>query len=402
VRRTAVLVVLVVGIFARTDAADSLNCRLVGRYDLDGFTAIALSGNIAYVSNHYRSLYILDVSDPTAPFELGRLDAAQYLKCVVVWGDLVCLGGDSMSGFLWIVDVSDPRKPYVVGYYSFPWGIHIEGDFVLSGDYAFVPAGRDGLRILRMKPQAPYEVGYWDGLGATRGVALSGNLAYVTDYDSGLQILDVSDPRAPYELGRYSLPGFTLSVVVAGDFAYVAGLDPAGKLWVIDVSNPREPYQVGGVFFPGTAKGIAVSGDFVYVVSRQGLYVIDVSDPPNPHLAGWYVNVKGYGDLVVSGELAYTPGLDIIEFLGEGVEESERPEPRRLTLEVGPNPARGLARVSCPTAVTQVSVYDALGRLAKSLKPQEGRATLSGISAGLYLLKAEANGRTLSAKLVMR
>jgi hypothetical protein len=400
-RRATVLVVLAVGIFAGTDAADSLNCRLVGSYDVPG-TAIALSGNLAYVPDNYRSLYILDVSDPTAPFELGRFDVTQYLNYVAVWGDLVCLGGDSMSGFLWIVDVSDPREPYAVGNYRFPGGLYIEGDFVLSGDYAYVPAGRDGLRILRMKPKAPYELGYWDGLGKTRGVALSGNVAYVTDYDSGLQILDVSDPRAPYELGRCSLSGFTLLVAVSGDFVYVAGLDPGGKLRVIDVSNPQAPYQVGWAGFPGTAKGVALAGDFVYVVSRQGLYVIDVSDPPNPHLAGWYVNLSGYGGVVVSGGLVYTPGLDILEFLGEGVEESERPEPRRPALEIGPNPAHGMAQVRCPEAVTAVRVYDALGRLVRSFEPRAGRATLSGISAGLYLLKVEANGHTLSAKLVMR
>jgi hypothetical protein len=237
---------------------------------------------------------------------------------------------------------------------------------------------------------------------STRDVALSGNLAYVAENDSGLYVVDVSEPKAPYAVGHCSLPGFALRVAVSGDFAYVAGFDVAGKLWVIDVSNPREPYQVGGVFFPGTAKGIAVSGELVYVVSRQGLQVIDVSDPQSPRLAGWYVDLSGYGGLVVSGGLAYTPGLDILEFLDEGVEENGRPELKRLTLEISPNPACGVAQVSCPEAVTAVRVYDALGRLVESLKPQEGRATLSGISAGVYLLKAEANGHALSAKLVIR
>jgi len=393
---------LMVGTFGRANAADSLNCRLVGRYDLDYGSGVALSGNLAYVSNSYRSLYILDVSDPTAPFELGRLDATQYLNSVAVWGKLVCLGGDSISGFLWIIDVSDPREPYAVGHYSFPWGVHVEGDFVLSGDFAYVPAGRDGLRILRMKPQAPYEVGHWDGLGKTRGVALSGNLAYVTDGDSGLQILDVSDPRAPYQVGCCSLSGNARSVVTSGDVAYVGGADLFGKLWVIDVSDPHEPREQGWVGFHDLGKSIAVSGDFVYVATFLGLYVVDVSDPRSPHLAGWYEGLEAASDVAVSGNLAYTPGLQIIEFLGEGVAGNGGPEPKRLTLKVSPNPARRMAQVSCPEAVTGVKVYDALGRLVKSLKPQAGGATLSGISAGLYLLKAETNGRTLSAKLVMR
>jgi len=397
VRDTTVVVIdgasdSVVGIFGSASAADSLNCRLVGRYDLYYGTCVALSGNRAYVSNGYSSLYILDVSDPTAPFELGRLDAIQYLRCVAVWGDLVCLGGDSTySGFLWIVDVSDPGEPYAVGDYTFPSGVHVQGDIVLSGDYAYVPAGGNGLRILRMKPQAPYELGYWDGPGRTCGVALAGNLAYVTGHNSGLQILDVSDPRAPYELGRCSLPGFIYGVAVSGDFAYVAGLDVGGKLRVIDVSNPQAPYQAGWAGFPGTANGVAVSGEFVYVVSRQGLYVIDVSDPPNPHLVGWYVNVSGYGGLVVSGGLAYTPGLDILEFLGEGVAETPNAEVR--TTEYLPTVVLGaLLLPEAPGAKAQAaSLMDISGKRILDLRP--GANDVRALAPGVYFVREGGDRR---------
>jgi hypothetical protein len=401
-RRTAVLVVLVVGIFARTDAADSLNCRLVGRYDLDGFTAIALSGSIAYVSNHYRSLYVLDVSDPTAPFELGRLDATQYLQCVAVLGDLVCLGGDSMSGFLWTVDVSDPREPHAVGQYHFPWGAHIEGGIVLSGHYAYVPVSGYGLSIVSvLKPQSPYEVGRWYGRGSIKDVALSGNLAYVAEYDSGLSVVDVSDLQAPSELGHCSLPGGSLLVAVSGDFAYVAGLDVGGRLRVIDVSNPQEPYPVGWAGFPGTACGLAVSGDFVYVVGRQGLYVMDVSDPPNPHLAGWYVNVKGYGDLVVSGDLAYTPGLNIIEFLGEGVEETPNADVRAVNTM--PTVARGV--LFLPEAAShkpQAASYllDAAGRKVAELRT--GANDLRALAPGVYFVREEPQATSRKPQVVRK
>jgi hypothetical protein len=345
-------------------------------------------------------LYILDVSDPKAPFELGSFDAIQYLQCVAVWGDLVCLGGDSTySGFMWIVDVSDPKEPYAVGDYTFPTGVHIEGDIVLSGDYAYVPVG-GGLRILRMKPQAPYELGCWDGPGKTRGVALSGNFAYVVSSDSGLQILDVSDPRAPYELGRYSLPGFTYCVAVAGDFAYVAGLDVGGKLRVIDVSNPQAPYQEGWAGFPGTAKGVAVSGDFVYVVSRQGLYVIDVSDPPYPRLAGWYVNVEGYGDLVVSDGLAYTPGLSIFEFLDEAVEETPNAEVRDA--KPLPTVVRGILHLPASSLKRGASsaLLDAAGRRVAELHP--GANDVSRLAPSVYFVReAQAQAQAQAVRKVI-
>jgi len=385
-RRTAVLVVLAVGIFELTDAADSLNCRLVGSHHLDYGNCVATSKQFAYVSSSYRSLYILDVSDPAAPFELGKLDAIEYLECVTLWNGLVCLGGDTAyGGFLWIIDVSDPRNPHKIGDYSFPWGVRIEGDIAVSGDYAYVPAGRDGLRILRMKPQSPYELGHWDGLGKTGGAVLSGNLAYVTDKDSGLQILDVSDPRTPYELGRCSLPGSTDGIAVSGEFAYVAGVDVGGKLRVIDVSDPQEPHQTGWAGFPGTAQGVAVTGELAHVVSRQGLYVIDVSDSQSPRLVGWYVNVSGYGGLVVSEGLAYTPGLDIIEFLGEGVEET--PNDGVRAANTMPTVARGVLCLSAAPGheLQATSLLDISGR--KVLDLHAGANDVLALAPGVYFLK---------------
>ena len=400
-QKVAVLVMLVVGVVARADAADTLNCRLVGSCQLDG-TGVALFGNFAYVSDGDGSLYILDVSDPGAPYVVGRFDTTGMSRSVAVSGTFAYVIAYGSFNGLWIIDVSDPMEPRAVGQYYYP---HNVGGIVLSVcfDYAYMPAGPYGLRILDMTdPQEPYEVAHWDGLGATRGVALSGNLAYVADMDSGLQIVDVSNPQAPHQVGRCSF-GYaqTQSVAVSGDFAYVATGDRIGKLRVIDVSNPQEPYEVGYVY-TGFGTAVALSGNFAYVVSEDGfLYVVDVSDPRNPHMAGWYEGINN-SSVAVRGNLAYTADLKIIEFFGAGMAESEGPEPRHPALEVSPNPARGVAQVISPEAATVVRVYNALGRLVKNLKPQDGRATLSGLSAGAYLLKAEAGGHTLSAKLVMR
>lgn len=380
--RVAVLVMLIAGIFTRTDAVDSLNCRLVGSCILEGpRSGIALSGDFAYVSGGYGSLWILNVSDPTAPHIVGRFDTTDMSRTVAVSGSLIYMVAyGSFDGF-WIIDVSDPQEPYVVGRCSLS---STTLGIVLSGDYAYVPAGSHGLRILDVsEPLKPCEVGYWDGPLSTQDVALSGNLAYVAQNDSDLYVVDVSEPLAPHAVGHCSLPGFALRVAVSGDFAYVAGFDVAGKLWVIDVSNPQEPYQVGGAFFPGTAKGVAVSGELVYVVSRQGLYVIDVSDPPNPHLAGWYAT-PCYG-VVVSGGLAYTPGLDIFEFLGEGVAETPNAEVR--TTEYLPTVVLGaLLLPEAPGAKAQAaSLMDISGKRILDLRP--GANDVRALAPGVYFVR---------------
>jgi hypothetical protein len=68
-------------------------------------------------------------------------------------------------------------------------------------------------------------------------VAVSGGYAFVADFDSGMQVIDVSVPDNPRIVGHVDTPGVGNGVPVAGAYAYVAdgwyGFD------VIDLHNPR-------------------------------------------------------------------------------------------------------------------------------------------------------------------
>ncbi|MFM6592768.1 MAG: hypothetical protein ACKPJH_08845, partial [Dolichospermum sp.] len=52
-----------------------------------------------------------------------------------------------------------------------------------------------------------------------------GNYAYVTDYYSGLQIIDISNPTTPTLKGNYDTSGSAIGVQVVGNYAYVADHD---------------------------------------------------------------------------------------------------------------------------------------------------------------------------------
>jgi len=65
-------------------------------------------------------------------------------------------------------------------------------------------------------------VGGCDTPGTGFGVTVSGDHAYVADYDAGLRVISVSDPAHPVEVGYYDTPGIALGVAVAGNYAYVA------------------------------------------------------------------------------------------------------------------------------------------------------------------------------------
>ena len=55
-------------------------------------------------------------------------------------------------------------------------------------------------------PSAPVEVGFVDTPDLALGVAVSGSYAYVADGCDGLRVIDVSTPSSPVEVGFVDTP----------------------------------------------------------------------------------------------------------------------------------------------------------------------------------------------------
>jgi hypothetical protein len=150
------------------------------------------------------------------------------------------------------------------------------------------------------------DVNYVNTSGLAQGIYVSGNYAYVTDRDSGLNVIDISDPTDPGEPINKSCIGGeeTADVFVSGDYAYVAD-GPTG-LAVFDVSNPLDP---GDPVYEGSeedANGVFVNGDFAFVADGfSGLAVINISDPAHPETVT-HRNIGGNcAGVFVSGDYAY-------------------------------------------------------------------------------------------------
>ncbi|MFN6125836.1 MAG: DUF4347 domain-containing protein, partial [Dolichospermum sp.] len=82
---------------------------------------------------------------------------------------------------------------------------------------------------------APILVGNYDTSGIAYGVQVVGNYAYIGDWGSGLQIIDISNPTTPTLKGNYDTSGYALGVQVVGNYAYVGDFDSG--LQIIDVSE---------------------------------------------------------------------------------------------------------------------------------------------------------------------
>ena len=194
---------------------------------------------------------------------------------------------------------------YLLGHYNTP---EYAQAVQIVGNIAYVADGNSGLQILDISnPAAPFRLSFYDTPGVAMGICVDGTTAYVADGDAGIVILDVSNPSAPFKLGSFD-PNDTSyhnahDISISGTVAYVAH-GRAGLL-MLDVSNPAIPSLLGS-YVGGEARAVSISGSTAYVAGwSSGLLVIDVSNPAAPFLLGSYDTPGLARDISISGSTVY-------------------------------------------------------------------------------------------------
>lgn len=289
----------------------------VGSYNIqhwDSVQGIAVVGHYAYIAADYQGLIVLDITDPLRPVRVGGCSWDWGMKDLTVAGDYAYVvhantRGGSDAG-LYVVDVSNPSDPTWVGFSAAHGEFVFDVRVAVDGKYAYIAENPgmsgenqpNGLRIVDISvPSQPGDVAYcgiYDegGYGYARSVAVQGHHAYVTDGNSGLCTVNISNPLLPAKLGCYATPAYAEDVAVAGSYAYVADRHAhdyianrwaASSLRILDVSQPEQPVEVTSHHTPGYASDVAVAGSRIYLASGDGGLIIlqfDLSQPYRLHL----------------------------------------------------------------------------------------------------------------------
>ena len=105
--------------------------------------------------------------------------------------------------------------------------------------------------------------------GSLSRVALDGNYAYVSDWDYGLRIFDVTDPTSPSFISQCLLP-HGCDVTVSNGRAYVASLPFSLCLtvYIVDIIDPHNPFVIDSIVISDwlMPTGIDVS-NYIYVTA---------------------------------------------------------------------------------------------------------------------------------------
>ncbi len=208
---------------------------------------LSLEGNLLLVGDRLGGLLLYDVTDPTQPDLLSRLQLGGETQGIKVQGNYAYVA-NHFKGMA-VVDISDPETPTLVRrvetvkkYNPGIW------DLVIKENYLFALAQQYGVLIFdittQSDPQLAATIELPGGLAGypsdepPLGITMAGNMLFVSNGTQGVNIFDISDIRNIAVVDHFDSDGFVWNTVVNWPFMYV--FDAEQGLKIADLT----PYEI--------------------------------------------------------------------------------------------------------------------------------------------------------------
>ncbi len=252
---------------------------------------------------------ILDIEDPASMKKTAFIDTGddtRYIRGATLFGTVLYV---SIDDNLWVIDVSDPSAPRELTVID-GLGNNL---MLISGDHAFISEGRTGIITLGLSdPVHPIQVGSLP-LSSSTGIQMSlyrnylfvkaNNVFYTIDASSpaSLDIVSELSFRGAVDDAKPDIeyPLYIGNWVVQGNYACLElSKDGHSAIGILDISNPSAPCQVAmynlkerrigtTLFVRGNTLFLSTMGSFDSM-RKTRLEFIDISNPARP-------TEKGYG-----------------------------------------------------------------------------------------------------------
>jgi hypothetical protein len=223
---------------------------LVGSYSETGQDPLSLAivGNFLFVGTA-EGLLVLDVSTPSSPTKVVTLTLPT--SALAASGSFLFAG--TTDHRLVVLNVSNPTAPNQVGQVSLP-------DFPVNlraaGNLLFIADNTAGLLTFGISiPSSPMLLSQYQPSSAIEDAAIDGNLVLLAAADGGLVIADVSNPAAPLLVSQVRLDALNcfsdcygpaaVSVGVHDGLAYVGSVNTVyARVFGFDYRTPTHPRLV--------------------------------------------------------------------------------------------------------------------------------------------------------------
>ncbi len=311
-------------------------------------------------------LQLIELSDPTAPVLLGRLqEEATYLNATL-GKNVLALEAVRESIELRLYDLADPT------------------DLTLAAaieDYGTLDVGADLLVVRRL---------------------------------NRIQIYDIADLSRPKRASAPGVVGSVLDATIAQGHVYVLAEVAPGSvvLHALDVADPRDPILRATTPLSHYAADLTLHGDRLYATGFIWGHIVSLAEPAAPRQAAvfpaWGQSGRGLafnGDVTTVG--GWLLSLRDETFAPTAVGDQGPPRAPAVVLQAAPNPFNPATTIRFAldrVREVTLSVHDLRGRhvtdlLSGSLPAGEHRATWRGrdasgrpVASGPYLLRLHGPG----------
>ncbi|UCG04159.1 MAG: hypothetical protein JSW11_09265 [Candidatus Heimdallarchaeota archaeon] len=238
--------------------------------------ALIIDNGYAYVADYEDGLEIVDISDPTNLTIIGdyTANAAAGSTDIHKSGDLAFLASQSIG--LEIINCSDIHNPVKIG--SFYENHRVIRVYSFN-NLVFISEARNGFKILNITDDGCLEIFHFHVTVTYQDFFVLNNLLYTTT-EHGIMIFDISDLSNIVQLGDKDIGvsyGFVIEQQSNQLIAYVSSWEAGVQ--ILDITNPEKIELLAQYTDGGQSYNLAVSNNLIFVADFQdGLEIIQIEN----------------------------------------------------------------------------------------------------------------------------
>ena len=212
--------------------------------------------------------------------KISELSLYYFTSWIEIDNNLAIIGTDEQPtlNMVCFVDISDPENPFIIEelYY-----FHQINNIAIKDSIAYV-CDNNGLKLINYSDLSNITINTYFSDTEVNFIDIYNDYA-VFVYDSGFEIIDVSNASSPQEIITVQTDFYIERAEIIEDFLYLMIED---GIKIYDISQINNPVLLGEYlddFY--NLNSFAVYDDKIYIADWVGLFVVDITDPMNPSFA---------------------------------------------------------------------------------------------------------------------
>lgn len=248
---------------------------IVGNLKSQGYAVdLAVRNNIVFLADSLGDFRIINVENPSKPFEISTLKT----KPMAIGVNLAGAGRAYISAYyggVHTIDVSDLKYPKLISYQRYSPGRIIRTDIIDSNSGIISVADENGMSIIdTSNPYAYTTIGSYITDCQAVSVIVKDNLAVLSMRNEGFDLINIQDIYQPQLISHVDTPA--MGTLIHNNRLFV--VNEKSEFKIFNIISPDNPIQIAEWQTPGNAIHLDLQGDMLCIAYFDGIQFLDISD----------------------------------------------------------------------------------------------------------------------------